>query len=218
MTKTDLIIHRLTLPQARAAIETRAAADGKPETLCGYAAVYYSTGDPLTQYDIWDEMYERIMPGAFDEFMANPTLEATCSPDHDDRQLLGRRSSGRLTLTSDERGLFYSVPFDPDDPDHQRIAAKVRRRDVVGSSLRFIAHEERWLRDIDTGAVVREIVKADVLQLGPVTDPAYDGTSAEMRSKDGGLQTLLQKRAQFLAAEHAGADALWIEIESLLLE
>jgi uncharacterized protein len=212
---TNKTIHRLVLPRSLAMMESRADGD-KPAMLEGYAAIYYVATDPATEYVVWDDMTERIMPGAFDAFIADASLDCVCSPDHDDRQLLGRRSSGRLSVTTDARGLKYSVPFDPDDPDHLRIAAKVKRRDVVGSSLRFIAHEERWLRDDTTGMVVREIVKADVVQLGPVTDPAYAGTTAEIRSNDGGWQTLLDKRAQFLAAEAAGADALVIEIDSFL--
>jgi uncharacterized protein len=210
-------IHRLTLPLAKASIESRSEGDS-PMLIEGYAAIYYLSTDPTTEYVIWDDMVERIMPGAFDGFLAEASLDCTCSPDHDDRQLLGRRSSGRLALSSDSRGLRYSVPYDGDDPDHQRIAAKIRRRDVIGSSLRFVAHEERWLRDADSDRVVREIVKADVYQLGPVTDPAYIGTTAEVRSNDGGWKVLMEKRARFLAAEAAGADALLIEIDSLMLD
>jgi HK97 family phage prohead protease len=188
------------------------------------AAVFYRLDNEETQYRVDYDMVERIMPGAFDAFIASD-LDCTCSPDHDDRLLLGRRESGRLTITADDRGLRYSVPYDETDPDHQRIAAKIRRRDITGSSIRFIPIEERWLRDADSGLIIRELVAADIMQLGPVTNPAYRGTTAEARSAelnagggpvDGGWSTVQAKKAAFLAAEELGHEALLIEFEEEL--
>ena len=205
-------IRRLRIPAKMATIESRMDGDS-PVLISGYAAVFFNPDDSSTQYPVDSEMIERIMPGCFDEFLASE-LDCTCSPDHDDRQLLGRRGSGRLMINADDRGLFYSVPYDDSDPDHQRVAAKIRRKDVTGSSLRFYAIEERWLRDIDTGLIVRELLRADVMQLGPVTDPAYAGTTAEIRSShDGGWQTIQSKKAQFIAAEQLGHEALLIELD-----
>lgn len=216
---------RLILPHRLAAIESRAAGEN-PILISGYAAVFYRIEDPDTQYRIDEDMVERIMPGAFDAFLASD-FDCTCSPDHDDRLLLARRSSGRLALTADDRGMRYSCPYDETDPDHQRIAAKIRRRDITGSSIRFIPLEERWLRDIDSGVVVREVIAADIMQLGPVTNPAYRGTTAEARSAelnagggpiDGGWGTIQAKKAAFLAAEELGHEALLIEFDDLLSE
>ncbi|MGV3486857.1 MAG: HK97 family phage prohead protease [Planctomycetaceae bacterium] len=207
-------IRRLRIPASLATIESRM--DGEaPVLIAGYAAVFYRAEDRSTEYPVDSEMVERIMPGCFDAFLESQ-LDCTCSPDHDDRQLLGRRSSGRLLISADDRGLRYSVPYDATDPDHQRVAAKIRRKDVTGSSLRFYALEERWMRDLDTGLIVRELIRADVMQLGPVTDPAYAGTTAELRSHDGGWQTIQNKKAAFMAAEQLGHEALMIELEQEL--
>lgn len=214
MTRSE---RRLILPSHMAAIESRAEGES-PILISGYAAVFYRLSDPETQYRVDYDMVERIMPGAFDEYLAS-VEDCTCSPDHDDRQLLGRRSSGRLSLAVDDRGLRYSLPYDPSDPDHQRVRAKIARRDITGSSIRFMATEERWLRDVDTGMIIRELLKATVMQLGPVTNPAYPGTTAEAREAmsagggpaDGGWSAIQQRKAAFLAAEELGHEALLIE-------
>jgi uncharacterized protein len=214
---------RLILPHRLAAIESRAAGEN-PILISGYAAVFYRIEDTETEYRVEEDMVERILPGAFDAFLSSD-LDCTCSPDHDDRLLLARRASGRLTINADDRGLRYSCPYDESDPDHQRIAAKIRRRDITGSSIRFVPLEERWLRDNTTGAIVREVVAADIMQLGPVTNPAYRGTTAEARSVelndgggpiDGGWGTLQAKKAAFLAAEELGYEALMIEFDTTL--
>lgn len=212
-------IRRLVLPPNHARIESRSAGDN-PVLISGYAAIFYRSDQPETQYQVDYDLVERILPGAFDAFLASDA-DCTCSPDHDDRLLLGRRSSGRLMVSADDRGLRYSVPYDADDPDHQRVAAKIRRGDITGSSLRFYALEERWLRDDASGLIIRELLKADVTQLGPVTDPAYRGTTAEVRSDgggpaDGGWQTIQAKKAAFLAAEELGETALLIELDEAL--
>jgi HK97 family phage prohead protease len=208
---------RLILPTQFAAIESRAEGDS-PILISGYAAVFYRSTEPETEYRADYDMVERIMPGAFDAYLMSAE-DCTCSPDHDDRQLLGRRSSGRLSLAVDDRGLRYSLPYDASDPDHQRVRAKIARRDITGSSIRFIATEERWMRDIDTGMIIRELIVAQVKQLGPVTNPAYPGTTAEAREamsagggpSDGGWSAIQMKKAAFLAAEELGHEALLIE-------
>lgn len=214
-TETNEAVGRLVLPASMAALESRAEGE-RPELISGYGAVFYRLGDDASQYRADVDLVERIMPGAFSEFVEDRSRECLCSLDHDDRQLLGRRSSGTLSMSIDDRGLRYSVPYDAADPDHQRVAAKIRRGDIFGSSLRFLAHEERWLRDQDTGMIVREVLAADVFQIGPVTDPAYEGTSAEVRSSavpDGGWATLQHRKAAFLAAEELGRESLLIEID-----
>ena len=55
-----------TLQQSRAKVRVEKREDGK-RFIKGYAAVYYREGDKGTEYALWDDLFERILPGAFDE-------------------------------------------------------------------------------------------------------------------------------------------------------
>ena len=57
--------------------------------------------------------------------------------DHDSKSLLGRVSNNTCKLSVDNVGLAFEVPVDPDDPDHQRVAPKIRRGDLTGCSFAF---------------------------------------------------------------------------------
>ena len=212
-------IRTAILPRSLAAIESRV--DGEsPMVIAGYGAVYYDPADPTTEYRIMPDFVERFRRGCFDTFLESKR-DCYCAPYHDERRVLGRRSR-LMNLTSDTRGLRYSVPHDPDDPDHTAIAAKIRRGDVSGSSIDFAAVAEEWRRDPETDAVIREVIEAEVFHLGPVVGEAYSGTTAEIRTDQrsgcDGWQLLLDRKAAFEAAETAGHDALLIEIDCLLLD
>lgn len=186
-----------------------------PTLISGYGAVYYDAADPDTEYRIDTDMVERLRPGCFDAFLASDR-DCFCAPFHDERRVLGRRSR-MMTLASDARGLRYSVPYDGDDPDHQSIAAKIKRGDVSGSSFSFAAIAEEWRRDADTDMVIRELIEVEVFHLGPVVGEAYPGTTAEVRG-GGNWEMLQQRKAAFLASESAGHDAMIFEIDYLLLD
>ena len=109
---------------------------------------------------------------------------------HDPSQLLGRTSSGTLALTRDaDGGLSYRIAYDPTDPDHQRVMAKIQRGDVVGSSFAFrvAAGGDSWDKeDTDTSSLyVRTVSKISKLaDVSPVTTPAYGAATAAKRSLD----------------------------------
>lgn len=204
------------IPRNRAAIETRAEGDA-PVLIAGYGAVYFDPKDPETEYRVDYDLVERFRPGCFDKFLASDR-DCYCAPFHDERRVLGRRSR-LMQLTSDQRGLRYSVPFDTTDPDHMAIAAKIRRGDVSGSSISFAAIAEEWRRDEENDRVIREVIEAELFHLGPVVGEAYAGTTAEIRTDGGGNWEMLQQRkAAFIAAEMQGHDALLYEIDYLLLD
>jgi uncharacterized protein len=203
------------IPTRLAAFESRA--DGETPTLiAGYGAVYYRDGDAGSEYRIDVDLVERLQPGCFDAFLASDR-DCYCAPYHDENRVLGRRSR-LMKLASDDRGLRYSLPYDASDPDHQAIAAKMRRGDVSGSSVRFLVLAEEWRRDEATEMIIREVIKAEILHLGPVIGEAYSSTTAEIRTADGGWEMLQSRKAAFMATESQGHDSLLIEIDALLLD
>lgn len=203
------------LSRQLAALESRAA-DDAPTLITGYGAVYYDAADSGTEYQIYSDLVERLRPGCFDKFLASDR-DCYCAPYHDESRVLGRRSR-QLKVTSDSKGLKYSVPYDADDPDHVAVAAKLRRGDVSGSSVLFLVMAEEWRRDEERDLVVREVVEAEILHLGPVIGEAYTSTTAEARSADDAYQMLQHRMAAFLAREKDGYDSMLIEIDALLLD
>ena len=164
-----------------ASIETRA--DGQ-KFISGYALVFYRDGDASTEYELWNDDYGRAVERITPEF-ARSAIEKSNDIigvfNHDPANLLGRRSSGTLDLTIDERGLKYSIPYDETDPDHQRLAPKYKRGDLKGSSFMFRA-SEKW--EGPPTNEVRWLVGGDdseIHDVGPVTNPAYAGTTSGMR-------------------------------------
>lgn len=146
-------------------------AEGEGVKVAGYAAVFDEWAD------IGDFFQERIMPGALDgrldddvQFLVN----------HRDLPL-ARTTSGTLTLTVDERGLYMETTLDPSDPDAARIIPKLKRGDLSKMSFAFKVDKEEW---DETG----DIPKRTILQIGRlydvavVCDPAYSGTEIGLRS------------------------------------
>ncbi|MBH8569364.1 HK97 family phage prohead protease [Microvirga sp. STS02] len=109
---------------------------------------------------------------------------------HDRSMVLGRTTSGTLTLTRDkDGGLSYRIAYDPNDPDHQRVMAKIQRGDVVGSSFAFrvAPNGDSWDKEeTDTTSIyVRTVTKiSKISDVCPVTVPAYANSTAAKRSLD----------------------------------
>jgi len=93
---------------------------------------------------------------------------------HDPSLILGRMSAGSLRLKEDERGLHYTVTESPTSI-YKDVAELQSRNEVIGSSFGFIVEDEKQHRDGDL--LVREITKVQLLDVGPVTYPAYSGTN-----------------------------------------
>jgi phage head maturation protease len=124
-----------------------------------------------------------------------------------------------LNVSSDQRGVRYSCPYDESDPDHVAIAAKMRRGDVTGSSTDFLVIAEEWRRDESTDLIIREIVEAEMFHLGPVVGEAYQATTSEIRTAgDGGWSQIQERKDRFLAGEAVGEEEMLLEIECLLLD
>lgn len=157
--------------------------EGKAPLISGYAAVYYD-GTRATEYELWPGTMERIMPGAFDRCVnAKPDVRGLFN--HDPNFPLGRTAAGTCRIVVDNIGLRYEI--DPPDSEIGRtVTEALRRGDVSGSSFSFSLEggEQRWV-DRPDGSEIREISAIGSLyDVGPVTFPAYEGTSAFSRSED----------------------------------
>ncbi len=158
-------------------------ADGK-SAISGYGAVFYD-GSEGSEYKLASDFVERIMPGAFDKAIKE-RHDVRGLFNHDPNQILGRTQAGTMTLSVDGRGLQYEI--DPGDTSVAKdVSEHLRRKDVTGSSFSFSISEENWIKkDLGEGRTmwIREIRSVDLYDVGPVTFPAYTGTTAGIRSND----------------------------------
>lgn len=156
---------------------------GKAPVITGYGAVFYRAGDPGTEYWLWSDMVERIMPGAFDRAIREDDTRSFFN--HDANFVLGRRQAGTLKLSVDSRGLLY----DATPPDSQvcrdQVLAPIERGDVSGSSFMFIPRKTVWVEEKRDGGTIyiRELHDVELWEVGPVVFPAYEATTTGIRGE-----------------------------------
>lgn len=176
-------MERRTISSELSRLEIRE--DGQPPRIEGYGAVYFRAGDPGTEYRLWADTYERIMPGAFDEAVK---ADVRSLFNHDPNIILGRNrgNAATLRLTSDSTGLRYSVEPPQTALIRDQVLEPIRRGDVSGSSFMFRPTKVTWVEEDRDGRTVdvRELHAVELFEVGPVTFPAYEATSTGVRSEE----------------------------------
>lgn len=160
-------------------LEVRANEDGT-EVIVGRGIPYNQWSQTMGGW-----FREIIEPGAADHLLEG---DIYASVNHDDNQILGRRSNGLLKLTTSVAGVDYEV----NPPEGLRYAEdlkiNVKARNIVGSSFRFQVDtenggEEEW--DTSKEIYERRIKKFSALvEMGPVVNPAYRGRATKIAKRD----------------------------------
>ncbi|VTR92162.1 Marine sediment metagenome DNA, contig: S01H1_L03343 (Fragment) OS=marine sediment metagenome GN=S01H1_10112 PE=4 SV=1: HTH_17: Peptidase_U35 [Gemmata massiliana] len=148
--------------------------EGGKRVLVGYGAVFYVPDDPATEYELAPDLWERINPDAFTRTLRTRP-DVVCCQDHDTARLLGRTASGTLRLTVDKVGLRYEVDL-PDTPTGNEVYELARRGDLNGSSFSFAPNKSERYTEGDRNFIER--MDLELYELGPVSIPAYSGTTA----------------------------------------
>lgn len=150
--------------------EVRAASDDTL-TVSGYAAVF----DDITDIGYFKE---RIARGAFDGVMQDDVrllINHTGVP-------LARTTNGTLDLEVDDTGLRYTARL-ADTTEGRDLYKLIKRGDISQSSFAFTIADEDW----DRKANLRTITKMGaLLDVSPVTYPAYPTTTVAARAKAAG--------------------------------
>ena len=151
-------------------IETRLTDDGVMR-LSGYAAVFDDQSVPLP-------FVERIAPGAFRKTLSE-------SPDvrlliNHEGLPLARTKNGTLTLSEDQRGLYFDAEL-ADTQEARDIHTLVGRGDVDQMSFAFRVIRQKWNSD-RTERTLTEVSLADG-DVSVVTYPAYPTTNVEARQE-----------------------------------
>ncbi|MFE0020527.1 phage major capsid protein [Amycolatopsis sp. NPDC059021] len=151
--------------------------EGETTTIRGYAYVFGALSHDLGGFR------ERVEPGAGRESLARNEMLATFN--HNADAPLARTGAG-LRVGEDDTGGWYEIDL-PDTSTARDVAELIRRGVVAGSSFTFSlpdpGTDQDWTETPD-GEVIRTLRRIDVVELGPVTTPAYPDTSAALRALD----------------------------------
>lgn len=150
--------------------EFRAHDEGGP-VIEGYFSVFNR------DYELWPGAVEQVAPGAFRETLGG---DIRALANHDTRLVLGRTTTGTLTLREDDKGLFGTIKMNEQDSDAMNLYARVQRGDVSQCSFGFDILDEEFTERSD-GSVLWTIRKVKLYEVSVVTFPAYVETAVSAR-------------------------------------
>mgnify|MGYP001203681621 FL=1 len=175
--------------QSRFSIETRE--DGALPTIVGYAAVYEA------ETVIFNMFREKLRRGAFRRAVeARQDVRALFN--HNPDFLLGRVGAGTLRLYDDDHGLRVEID-PPDTPTGREVVELIRRGDIYGMSFGFIPTRVSWEQADESGLGLRVVEDVDLVDVSPVTYPAYEQTEVGIRSS---AEAVMQERTRQLRSAY----------------
>lgn len=157
----------------RFGVELRAEVNG--DRLVGHAAVFNQVAD-LPQHQ------EMLARSAFDAVLKRDDTDVRALFNHDPNLLLGRQGAGTLRIGVDSEGLEFEIPNLPNTTAGNDVRELVSRGDLVGASFAFVPDQDEWTSGTQGRQLRTHTSVARLLDVSPVTYPAYDGASVSMRS------------------------------------
>lgn len=160
------------------ATEVRAD-DGNLFQIAGIVVRYSTLSEPLGGFR------EQIAPDAFKESLARRD-DVKCLLNHSANHVLGRIQNDTLRLASTDTALTFRCQLDREQDAHRALYSSVRRGDISEMSFAFSCapDDQTWddVKDANGKRFLRRTVrKATLLDVSPVTYPAYKSTSVEAR-------------------------------------
>jgi HK97 family phage prohead protease len=152
------------------AVELRSIAGSR--SIGGYALTFDRLSQNLGGY------VERIAPSFPNKSRAAGWAGIICRYNHDDAFLLAATRNNTLRLTVDRTGVDYTASLPECRND---VLEWVSRGDIGSSSFAFQTHEDDWGLT-DGGVPLRTLVSGRILDVAPVSQPAYLDTSVGLRS------------------------------------
>jgi HK97 family phage prohead protease len=153
-------------------VEVRQGARGSTRTIGGYAAVFNRPSRNLGGF------VERIDPQAFNASRDAGWPGVMARFNHENEYLLGTTRSGTLRISLDSTGLLYDVDLPRSRDD---VLELTERGDLSHSSFAFHATDDEWTLSTN-GVPLRTVTGAALLDVAPVTSPAYPDATVGLRS------------------------------------
>jgi HK97 family phage prohead protease len=145
----------------------------EPPRIMGYAAVFNQESELLGF-----GFREIIVPGAFSGSINN---DVRALWNHDASLVLGRTKNGTLKLAEDSKGLRFEI-IPPQTQWAADAIESIRRGDVDQMSFGFRVLEDTWVLEPDNPPL-RRLNKVELLEISPVTFPAYPQTTVSVRAR-----------------------------------
>jgi len=182
-------IERLT---TRHAVELRGAG-GASRRIGGLAAVFGKDSQNLGGF------VERVAPSFFNKSRGDGWPNVICRWNHSDEYLLGSIRGSTLELSIDATGLNYTVDVPECRGD---VLELVTRGDVANSSFAFECHQDAW--STRRGYPLRTLVSGRLIDVAPVSRPAYPDSSVGLRSFARYVQVPFEEVSKMAAANELG--------------
>lgn len=141
-------------------------------TIGGYAAVFDRNSENLGGF------IEQVDPQFFNKAQGLGWPAVVCRFNHRDEYMLGATYSKTLRLSKDNTGLNYEVDLPECRND---VLEYVGRGDIRSSSFAFQCYEDEW-RTGDGGYPIRRLMSGKLIDVAPVTVPAYPDATVGLRS------------------------------------
>jgi HK97 family phage prohead protease len=157
-----------------AKVELRTAPGGA-RRIGGYASRFDQVSEPLPFREVVDRRF-------FSRSESEGFAGVVARFEHSNLHLLGSVASGSLRLNVDDAGLNYVVDL-PTTAAGDDTYTLVSRGDVAYSSMAFIvdsADGDSW--DYRDGTPMRTLLSGKVVDIAPVSQPAYRSTDCALRS------------------------------------
>lgn len=177
------------------AVEIRKAPEGTRK-IQGYAAVFNKLSDDLGYFR------EKIDPGAFKKTLKESDVRAFWN--HNTDFILGRSKAKTLTLDEDDKGLAFQI--DPPETTYANdLLISMARGDVDQMSFGFRTIRDQWEYNRSTDEVTRTLLEVALIEVSPVSIPAYPQTSAAVSSR--AIEQAAETRSKFSTIAPAGVTA-----------
>jgi HK97 family phage prohead protease len=166
------------------------AADGT-RSITGYAIVFNTLS---VDFGGWAET---VSPTAVTRTLQE-SPDVLCLYNHHSGKVLGRTTSGTLTLDVDNIGLHFTCVL-PDTTVANDLIVSIERGDIDGCSFGFICRSDVWTAQED-GSALRTLMDVDLFEVTITSEPAYPETSVSLRSAP------KEVRSRILAAKPENRD------------
>jgi HK97 family phage prohead protease len=184
-------------------LKTRAyQSDEGKRFIDGYASVFNQRSKLLYEYidGKYQEFYEVILPGAFDNILRSETIDVRLAYNHNFDTIIGRYTkingeviSNSLELSVDDYGLKYRTEV-PGTTLSNDLFISIGRGDLFENSFQFsiIPDDEKTFTDTE-GNLIREIHNISGLyDVSVVTSGAYANTKLSVNSR--GLAEIIKDK------------------------
>ena len=188
-------------PEVRSVPLTDVAMSDDGLSFRGYAAVFDTIAD-------LGDFTEEVRRGAYRKVLAQGQ-NVPMYWDHDDRMPpLATTRGGTLRLSEDATGLRVEADLDNDHYMTPTLRSMIRRGDVSGMSFGFVAGRGNQIIEERDGRPHRILTGfRALLDVSPTWNPAYEGTSVEMRSALAEIRKArLEDGQQVVSGEYQQAD------------